>query len=194
MVAVLAAVFHQPLPWFITTQGFPHIVKQRGWHIGVPHNIVIDPQQLFATEAGHVHKRIIGVGDDPLQIGFGDNRPVRERFFTPGDGLIQLHPLATPDYCARRLSCAQVGRGADSFFCRHPGAAPSPTSGRCNTVALHGIQPASAGALESLCNIGAMPRTARQRGHAANAMACLATGVRHAAALAQGHSQHTANI
>ncbi|MFO1235266.1 MAG: hypothetical protein U1E47_09580 [Rivihabitans pingtungensis] len=164
MVAVLAAVFHQPLPWFITTQGFPHIVKQRGWHIGVPHNIVIDPQQLFATEAGHVHKRIIGVGDDPLQIGFGDNRPVRERFFTPGDGLIQLHPLATPDIVRAACLVRRLGVARIHFFAAIRVRRRARQAG-ATTLLLDmafSLPPPEAGALKSPCNISHAAHRTRQ--------------------------------
>lgn len=86
--AILGAVFHDALPGRAGFQGFPQIGKRFGRHVRVTHHIVAVANQLGFGKAAQCNKGRVGVGDNALQIGAGDNRLLG---IHPVFGLIDRH-------------------------------------------------------------------------------------------------------
>ena len=94
---VLAAVFQCASPGLSLVQGVPHVGKQHGRRIGVPHDVVRLVQEFFAGKAADRHKGIIGIDDDPLEVGTRNQHEAGgDDNFTVSDGQVVLHAAGAP--------------------------------------------------------------------------------------------------
>jgi len=82
MITILAAVFDDAAPGQASLDGAPQIGKRLRRHVGMAQQIVVLADQLIMRKTGQLDKGLIGVSDDALEVGFGnDITSLRERFF-----------------------------------------------------------------------------------------------------------------
>ena len=74
VVAVFAAVLHQPGPGHALAKGVPQVTKSFLGHIRVAHQVVRLAQQFFFAKAAEFDEDLVAVGDAPLQVGGRNHR------------------------------------------------------------------------------------------------------------------------
>lgn len=70
-IAVLAAIFDQPLPRITRFDGPPQVLERGGRHIRMAHQVMIFADQFVTIEAGNGDEGVVGVGNGPFQVRFG---------------------------------------------------------------------------------------------------------------------------
>ena len=86
------AVLDQATPGTAGLQRGPQVGKCLGRHIGMADNIMADANQFVFCKAADVDKSAVGVGDLPLEVSLGHDRPRRiEKDFVLGDWQIDFH-------------------------------------------------------------------------------------------------------
>ncbi|ACO75141.1 hypothetical protein LHK_02157 [Laribacter hongkongensis HLHK9] len=78
-------------------QGVPHVGKQHGGRVRVPHDVVRLVQEFFAGKAADRYEGIIGIDDDPLEVGARNQHEAgRDDGFTVKYGQVVLHAVGAP--------------------------------------------------------------------------------------------------
>src|SRR5690625_1720471 len=72
IIAILAAVFHNPQPRAPAFESIPKVLINRFRHVGMPHDIVRLALQLFTGELRYLYKGGVDAFNHAFEIGGAD--------------------------------------------------------------------------------------------------------------------------